>query len=1003
MPLKMAELTRYVEELAASNAERDSQIAALETQLRRLARERKATAHASATKDRELERLRAVVAAQAQTIKKLRASLIESSAEARINAVLQEKGENAGSVEVMLVDVGSLASVKAFATVFAQRFDRLDLLVNNAGVGMPVQQKSTDGLAIQFGVNHLGHFYLTTLLFDRLQASKSARIVNISSVLHRRLVDRLWLRSLEVDFSQLATGGSDSPCTRYEKSKLCNLLFTYELDRRLKAANVRNVISVAAHPGTTATAIFDRSIDYYYPSCLQGIAKKLASMCLQSVEMGALPILYAATAEDVQSGEYFGPNGYLNCFGYPAREISSPLSYSESYGQQLWALSEELTKQCFSFNCCVETVMLRANRVTAARRVAGRVRGLSTARPDAKAAAQSAPTNAPPTAAGAAAKPSPAASSSSSGVGFGSLLVLTALSTPAAAAVYLKQNPEWNPEIVRHDANWIKFRDLVLGPDAAKKSSAVAADKQIVLASKPKPVVPKEPSKTPEELSALITKVNPAAAPVKPAAEAPKAPVAAPKKEEPKKKEVAAAPAAVEKKEEKKPKKAEQKEAVVAKPEAEQPKPVAKSEVKAAAPVEEKKPVVVKKVDDAVAKERKEIDKLAGAATPAALGASVDKQIQTTTKEIVSALQAEATAAALDVDKNYLEGLHALDANALAIRVAQLATEMKHRSKWEAVRLMEAMRRMEEDAKKKSEEVLSRQHTLHEELVARELRLQEEVLTRKTREEMDQLKKQYAEDLARNVQEQKTAILKDLQTKFAADKKAIEDRFAQQLRAKSEELQSVLTKERKQRVEELEKYRAELRALNAVLERTSTYEAFSHQVHKASMAALALSDRIEAAAPLRTEIKALREFARNDAFIATALKSLPERVIEEGAPSVSQLQERFKTVKAVGRRAAMIPADSGLLGQLFGGALSYLIISPGGPIQGDDAEAVFSRADYALKAGDIEQAVQEMKGLSGLPAEVSKDWVAAAESRLAVEQTAKVVKAHISLLAASCS
>ncbi|GLD92084.1 hypothetical protein PINS_up000617 [Pythium insidiosum] len=652
--------------------------------------------------------------------------------------------------------------------------------------------------------------------------------------------------------------------------------------------------------------------------------------------------------------------------------------------------------------------MLRANRVTAARRVAGRVRGLSTARPDAKAAAPSAPANAPQTAAGASAKPTPGASSassssSSSGVGFGSLLVLTALSTPAAAAVYLKQNPEWNPELVRHDANWIKFRDLVLGPDAAKKTSAVASDKQVVVAAKPKPVVPKEPSKTPEELSAMITKANPAAAPAKAAVGAAPAAAPAPKKEEPKKKEVVAAvaPVAAEKKEEKKAtKKAEPKEV---KPAAEQPKPVVKSEEKPAAPVEKKAPVVVKKVDDAVAKERKDIDKLAGEATPAALGASVDKQIQTTTKEIVNALQAEATAAALDVDKNYLEGLHALDANALAIRVAQLATEMKHRSKWEAVRLMEAMRRMEEDAKKKSEEVLSRQHSLHQELVARELRLQEEVLTRKTREEMDQLKKQYAEDLARNVQEQKTAILKDLQTKFAADKKAIEDRFAQQLRAKSEELQSVLAKERKQRLEELEKYRAELRALNAVLERTSTYEAFSHQVHKASMAALALSDRIEAAAPLRTEIKALREFARNDAFIATVLQSLPERVIEEGAPSVSQLQERFKTVKAVGRRAAMVPADSGLLGQLFGGALSYLIISPGGPIQGDDAEAVFSRADYALKAGDIEQAVQEMKGLSGLPAEVSKDWVAAAESRLAVEQTAKVVKAHISLLAASCS
>ncbi|GLD92083.1 hypothetical protein PINS_up000616 [Pythium insidiosum] len=270
------------------------------------------------------------------------------AAEAQIIEALKKTGDGAGSVELMLVDVGSLASVKAFATAFAQRFDRLDLLINNAGVGMPVEQKSTDGLAVQFGVNHLGHFYLTTLLFDRLKASPSARVVNISSVLHRRLVDRLFFRSLEVDFSQLATGDSDSPCTRYEKSKLCNLLFTYELDRRLKAANIRNVISVAAHPGTTATPIFDRSIEYYNPSCLHRIAKKITYMCLQGVEMGALPILFAATVESVQSGEYYGPDGFLNFFGYPAREISSPLSYSEAYGQQLWSLSEQLTKQPFS-------------------------------------------------------------------------------------------------------------------------------------------------------------------------------------------------------------------------------------------------------------------------------------------------------------------------------------------------------------------------------------------------------------------------------------------------------------------------------------------------------------------------------------------------------------------------------------------------------------------------------------------------------------------------------
>lgn len=170
----------------------------------------------------------------------------------------------------------------------------------------------------------------------------------------------------------------------------------------------------------------------------------------------------------------------------------------------------------------------------------------------------------------------------------------------------------------------------------------------------------------------------------------------------------------------------------------------------------------------------------------------------------------------------------------------------------------------------------------------------------------------------------------------------------------------------------MENYRAQLRALNTVLENSSTYEAFSHQVHKVSVAALALSDRIEAAAPLRAEIRALRDAARSDEFIEVAVKSLPQSVIDEGAPSVSQLQERFNVVKKVAHRAALAPENSGLVGQLFGAGLSFLIIPPGGPIEGKDTDAVFSRADYALKAGDIESAVKEMKALSGVPAQVSK-------------------------------
>ena len=154
---------------------------------------------------------------------------------------------------------------------------------------------------------------------------------------------------------------------------------------------------------------------------------------------------------------------------------------------------------------------------------------------------------------------------------------------------------------------------------------------------------------------------------------------------------------------------------------------------------------------------------------------------------------------------------------------------------------------------------------------------------------------------------------------------------------------------------------------------------------------------------LYREIRALRKAARSDPFIEAVVQSLPQDVIEHGAPSVGQLQERFKVVKSAGHRTALVPEHGGIVSQVFGTALSLLMIPPGGPIEGADTDAVLSRAEFALRAGDIEKAVVEMKGLSGLPAQVSQDWIAAAESRLAVEQTAKVIKAHVALLAASCS
>jgi NAD(P)-dependent dehydrogenase (short-subunit alcohol dehydrogenase family) len=252
----------------------------------------------------------------------------------------KNKDEAIGSAEFMQVDMGNLASVRAFAEGLRRRpaVAHVDLLVNNAGVKLPPQPLTADGLESQFGVNHVSHFLLTALLLDLLKAAPAARVIGVGSLADAAVTS--------LEFDTLARG-TDDALARYGKSKLANTMFTHELARRLKAANVTNVISVAGHPGWAQTRLVGKLIESTYPTFLWSTMSWLTKAAVQSSEMGALPILYAATAEGVMNGDYYGPDGRGSRSGYPKKQDSSPLSRNKDEASKLWKLSEELTDVTF--------------------------------------------------------------------------------------------------------------------------------------------------------------------------------------------------------------------------------------------------------------------------------------------------------------------------------------------------------------------------------------------------------------------------------------------------------------------------------------------------------------------------------------------------------------------------------------------------------------------------------------------------------------------------------
>jgi NAD(P)-dependent dehydrogenase (short-subunit alcohol dehydrogenase family) len=237
----------------------------------------------------------------------------------------------AASVATVALDLASLASVRAAAAQLQAAYPRLDLLVNNAGVMEVPYERTEDGFELTLGTNHLGHFALTGLLLPSLLATPGSRVVTMSSQGHASGV---------MNFEDLQHDRGYEPATAYFQSKLANLLFTYELDRRLRAAGAATA-AVAAHPGVVYTDLF-RTRSKLDQLLISPRLRAVNFWFAQSVRMGALPVLRAATDPGVRGGDFYGPRRRFDT-GYPARVESSARSRDVADQARLWAVSEQLT------------------------------------------------------------------------------------------------------------------------------------------------------------------------------------------------------------------------------------------------------------------------------------------------------------------------------------------------------------------------------------------------------------------------------------------------------------------------------------------------------------------------------------------------------------------------------------------------------------------------------------------------------------------------------------
>lgn len=251
-----------------------------------------------------------------------------------------EKGSNAGKsilaqnpyakLHILKLDLSDLQSIHAFADEFKNKFSQLNVLINNAGVMACPFTRTKDGLEIQIGTNHFGHFALTALLFPLLKSTFDSRVVSVSSALHKYG---------KIDFDDINWGKRKyKTWNAYADSKIANLYFAFHLNKNLVERKI-TVKSVAAHPGVAITELQRH----------KSSIKILTKLFGQRAEMGALPLIYAAAGSNVSGGDFFGPDGFNEIRGFPKKVNATSRAKEEAISQKLWRVSQSLTNVNFEF------------------------------------------------------------------------------------------------------------------------------------------------------------------------------------------------------------------------------------------------------------------------------------------------------------------------------------------------------------------------------------------------------------------------------------------------------------------------------------------------------------------------------------------------------------------------------------------------------------------------------------------------------------------------------